>query len=297
MITCGVARQARKKAVPMSLRPASRLLITLHSHSWQSATTVRTTARRLAALMTTTALIGMACVLPAWAADFTVTTTADSGAGSLRAAITAANAAGGANNILFALPANSTINVVTLAAGGGGPLPAINSSVTIDGAGSAGLTISGQNANRVFFVQSGTVAISNLTIANGAATGGAGAMGGGGGLGAGAAIFVNAGTTTVSNVNFTANAATGGAGGGATRGSTGASGGGGGGLGGSGGGAVDGGGGGGGYSGGGGGAGGFNGAAFGAGGAGPGGTGGTGGAGNGAAGTTGGNGGRSWRRW
>ena len=209
---------------------------------------------------------------------FVVTSAADSGAGSLRQAIIDANAAGGSNSITFSLPAGSTtIPVVPLASGGGGPLPAITSNLTVDGAGVPGLTIDGQSASRVFFVEAGTVTIENLTIANAHATGGAGANGGGGGLGAGAAIFVNAGATTVINVNFTNDAVSGGTGGAATRGSTGASSGGGGGLGGSGGAAVDGSGGGGGYSGGGGGGGGYSSTAGGAGGSGPGGAGGTGG--------------------
>ncbi|WP_163156010.1 autotransporter-associated beta strand repeat-containing protein [Bradyrhizobium uaiense] len=190
-------------------------------------------------------------------AQFVVTTTADSGPGSLRDAINQANVAGG--TITFNLPANSTIATSTA----NGALPPINNNVTIDGSGSSGLVISGGNANRVFFVLSGTVAISNLTIANGSAQGGAGgassAAPGGGGLGAGGAIFVNAGSTTVSNVTFSNNTATGGAAGGAVAHNGTPGGGGGGGLGGSGGvGGQDAGGGGGGFSGGGGGAGGSN---------------------------------------
>src|SRR5579884_2211569 len=95
-----------------------------------------------------------------------------------------------------------------------GVLPPINtsSSVTING---GGFTIDGGNAQRVFFVQAGTVAISNLTISNAVAQGGAGGTGGGGGgMGAGAAIFVNTGANVaVSNVNFSNNQAVGGAGG------------------------------------------------------------------------------------
>ncbi|MCA3569953.1 MAG: hypothetical protein IOD07_21715, partial [Bradyrhizobium sp.] len=206
-----------------------------------------------------TALVVAVCLgtVTAAQAQFVVTTTADSGPGSLRDAINQANVAGG--TITFNLPANSTI--ATSAANGA--LPPINNNVTIDGSGSSGLVISGGNANRVFFVLSGTVAISNLTIANGSAQGGAGggsrSAPGGGGLGAGGAIFVNAGSTTVSNVTFSNNTATGGVAGGSVvhKGTSG--GGGGGGLGGSGGGGgQDAGGGGGGYSGGGGGGGGSN---------------------------------------
>ncbi|MFN5280209.1 MAG: hypothetical protein ACK5DO_23030, partial [Bradyrhizobium sp.] len=183
-----------------------------------------------------TALVVAVCLgtVTAAQAQFVVTTTADSGPGSLRDAINQANVAGG--TITFNLPANSTI--ATSAANGA--LPPINNNVTIDGSGSSGLVISGGNANRGFFVLSGTVAISNLTIANGSAQGGAGggsrSAPGGGGLGAGGAIFVNAGSTTVSNVTFSNNTATGGVAGGSVvhKGTSG--GGGGGGLGGSGGG-------------------------------------------------------------
>jgi hypothetical protein len=137
---------------------------------------------------------------------FTVTTTADSGIGSLRAAIAAANASPG-STIVFDpafLPANATITLASA-------LPAITADVTIDGSGVSGLKISGGNAVRVFFVQSGNVTIENLAIADGNAQGGdGGGPGGGGGLGAGGAIFVNAGTTTVANVTFTNNHATGG---------------------------------------------------------------------------------------
>ncbi len=144
---------------------------------------------------------------------FTVTNTNDSGTGSLRAAITAADAANG-GTIVF----SSSLAGQTIVAGSGtnGPLPVINTTgtVTIDGSAASGLTISGNNTNRVFFVLGGNATIENLAIANGRATGGAGGLGaGGGGMGAGGAIFVNAGTTTVSNFVFSNNSAVGGAGG------------------------------------------------------------------------------------
>ena len=62
------------------------------------------------------------------AADFTVTNTADSGAGSLRQAITDANGTLGADTILFAIPGagQKTITVLSL-------LPLITETVTIDG--------------------------------------------------------------------------------------------------------------------------------------------------------------------
>jgi hypothetical protein len=136
----------------------------------------------------------------------TVSTTADSGTGSLRDAITLANTAPG-STIQFALPTNSTILLSSA-------LPLITADMTIDGAGATGLAISGNNAVRVFFVASGNVTIENLDIIDGYAKGGDGGdPGGGGGLGAGGAIFVNAGTTTIANVDFIDNAAKGGDGG------------------------------------------------------------------------------------
>jgi uncharacterized repeat protein (TIGR01451 family) len=59
---------------------------------------------------------------------FTVTTTADAGAGSLRAAVVGANAAGGASTIQFNIP-GAGVHTISPAS----PLPAITATVTIDG--------------------------------------------------------------------------------------------------------------------------------------------------------------------
>ena len=72
---------------------------------------------------------------PLAAATFTVTNTADSGAGSLRDAITNANATPN-STIVFSVPANSTLTILT-------PLPPITAGVSIDGSGTPGLTLSG----------------------------------------------------------------------------------------------------------------------------------------------------------
>jgi autotransporter-associated beta strand protein len=166
-------------------------------------------------------LVAIACMLAsatAAAADntFTVTSTADNGSvGTLRWAISQANSAGaGTQTITFSLPGSSTITL-------GSALPTLNNAsgtIAIDGPGSSGVTISGDSTNRVFFVQSGDVTISDLTIINGAAKGGDGGAdplnSGGGGLGAGGALFVNQGANvTVQNVAFDTNSATGGNGG------------------------------------------------------------------------------------
>ena len=90
----------------------------------------------------------------------------------------------------------------------------ISANVTIVGNGN---TIDANSAFRPFFVNSGTVAIQNLTVANGLAKGGDGGGGlvpGGGGMGAGGAIFVNSGASVaITNVTFSSNQATGGSGG------------------------------------------------------------------------------------
>lgn len=69
------------------------------------------------------------------AATFTVSTTADSGAGSLRQAISDANAAAGADLIAFAIPAAGVQTIVLST-----PLPTITDAVTIDGYTQAGAT-------------------------------------------------------------------------------------------------------------------------------------------------------------
>ena len=71
--------------------------------------------------------------IPAFADTFTVTNTADSGAGSLRDALTSAQSCAGApHTIAFDVPAGSLTNGVALIAPAG-PLPAITCATTIDG--------------------------------------------------------------------------------------------------------------------------------------------------------------------
>lgn len=110
---------------------------------------------------------------PAQAATITVTTTADSGPGSLRQAI---NDAVSGDTITFALPNPSTITLNSELV--------IAKNLTIQGPGAAALTISGANKTRLFFINPGAsgatsgppntnwvVTIANLTIANGKAQG------------------------------------------------------------------------------------------------------------------------------
>ncbi len=141
----------------------------------------------------------------------TVTSPASSGAGSLSAAITQANSS--PDTIVF----SSSLAGQTITVSGSSLI--ITNTYTIDGQ-TNNITISGGGAVRPFFVQSGSPSISNLTISEGQATGGAGgtitsvngggAGGGGGGLGGGCLADSN---VTFTNVLFASNVATGGAGG------------------------------------------------------------------------------------
>src|SRR5262245_24322462 len=72
---------------------------------------------------------------PLGAATFTVTTTADSGAGSLRDAIAQANAAPGADTIAFNIAGAGGHTIVLASA-----LPAVTDVLTIDGYTQAGST-------------------------------------------------------------------------------------------------------------------------------------------------------------
>lgn len=132
--------------------------------------------------------------------DGVVTNTNDSGAGSLRQAILAANnAASPANStIVFSNTLNGTIALATA-------LPSIERSMTIDGPGASTLTVSGNDAVRVFSVNSGVnFTLQDLRITDGNATNANGNDGGG--------LVNSGGTVTVQNVTFEGNtAATGGA--------------------------------------------------------------------------------------
>jgi hypothetical protein len=135
-----------------------------------------------------------------------VTTTADSGAGSLRDAI--ANSSAG-DTITFGVAPNSTITLAS-------DLPQIAHALTIDGAGAAGLTVDGASLYRVFWAESGAITLENLTIAHGLALGGDGGHaasggGGGGGAGMGGALFIDqTANVTLRAVTFSADQAHGG---------------------------------------------------------------------------------------
>ena len=135
---------------------------------------------------------------PVAAATFTVTDNSDNptDTGSLRFAVN--DLAPGSNTITFAAPltGGQTITLTSTLT--------LTNDVTISGPTSgAGVTVSGNNAVRVFTVNGGvTASITNLTIANGSSGGG-----NGGGIN-------NSGTLTVTNSTLTGNSTSGGFGGG-----------------------------------------------------------------------------------
>ena len=108
----------------------------------------------------TTILLFCFC-FPAQAVTFTVTNLNDSGTGSLRQTVLEANAATATNNtIVF----QAGLSGILLTSGGF----TITGNLTINGPGENVLTISDNNSQRVFVVDSGaTATISRLTIKNG----------------------------------------------------------------------------------------------------------------------------------
>ena len=130
------------------------------------------------------------------ATTYTVTNTADSGAGSLRQAIDEANSNAGADIIVFDAGSAGTITLTT------GQLD-ISDDVTITGLGKADSIISGNNASRIFYIYNSaaslTVSISGLTMTDGYV----------GNRGEGGAIANWGNDLTLSNVVLTGNEATG----------------------------------------------------------------------------------------
>ena len=138
-------------------------------------------------------------------AILTVTTNADSGAGSLRNAISSATSG---DTITF--NAGMTVTLTS------GQLT-LNKNLTIDGDlddnGTADVTIDAAHNSRVLNMTAGTVALDGLVITNGLVYGNGGAynsLAGGDALGAG--INITGGTLTLSNSSITGNKAAGGGG-------------------------------------------------------------------------------------
>ncbi|MBD1940363.1 DUF4347 domain-containing protein [Microcoleus sp. FACHB-68] len=142
-------------------------------------------------------------------ANFDVTVATDDGtgntAGTLSWAILQANNTAGDDTIT--LQTNVRFTAV--------PLTLINSNIDIIGNNfTVSGDVNGNNTNdagdvRPFFIKSGEVNFSNLSISGGRAQGGSGS---GGGAGIGGGLFIYAGSVSLNNVAFTGNAAIGGSG-------------------------------------------------------------------------------------
>ncbi|MEM7411497.1 MAG: autotransporter outer membrane beta-barrel domain-containing protein [Myxococcota bacterium] len=99
----------------------------------------------------------------ATAATFFVTSTADSGPGTLRAAVTAAAASPDlTNTIQFQLPASSTISLVTL-------LPPVTTNLVLDGSASPGVTIDA-GALMPFFAPTSSLTFQDVSVTGGTST-------------------------------------------------------------------------------------------------------------------------------
>ena len=135
-------------------------------------------------------------------ANFDVTVATDTGddtvANSLSWAIRQANLNAGADTITLGTDVTVTAVMKNL----------INSDISFIG---NNRTVSGGNSFRPFFVKSGTVNFSDLTITQGQAKGGnSGGDSGGGGAGMGGGLFIYNGTVGLNNVTFSNNSAIGG---------------------------------------------------------------------------------------
>ncbi len=143
-----------------------------------------------------------------------VTNTNDSGTGSLRAAMT-----GPASGTIIDCAGIVGARTIVLTSG---PLPPINTNLTITTSSGTPATIDGGNGGatptyQAFSVVSGTVTLQNLTIQTCLSAGGAGGgagCGGGGGAGGGGGLYVeNGANISIQNVQFKGNKAQGGNGG------------------------------------------------------------------------------------
>jgi len=128
--------------------------------------------------------------------DFVVVNTDDSGEGSLRQAVANANNIAGAQTITFegSVFTDGSADVITLTSGE----VEISNPVTIAGRGAGRLTVSGNNASRVFMVTKGPTTFRDLSIVNGVAGGGDG----------GGISFLAFETLTVVNCDLRGNSAT-----------------------------------------------------------------------------------------
>lgn len=129
------------------------------------------------------------------AATFTVSTIADSGTGSLRNAVTAANTTAGADTINFSTNlSGQTIRLTT------GTLQ-ITDALTISGPGADLLTVSGNNTNGIFYIGNQAVSISGLTLTGGTGSAIDGSTDG-------SAIYAEGGTVNLNSLQISGNATT-----------------------------------------------------------------------------------------
>jgi MYXO-CTERM domain-containing protein len=132
-------------------------------------------SRRVGSAAATGAALALgfgAHAVPARADTYTVTNTNDSGAGSLRDAVTQANGHAGADIIAF----SGVTGTITLTSG---EIPVTTGALDIQGPGSPDLTVSGNNASRVFNANNSSgdaFSISGLTITGGNTTSGGGGI-------------------------------------------------------------------------------------------------------------------------
>ncbi|MBK8040935.1 MAG: hypothetical protein IPK22_27945 [Verrucomicrobiaceae bacterium] len=137
--------------------------------------------------------------------SFLVTTTNDSGTGSLRQAVLNANSIAGTDTITFSDGTGGTVNftdstaeTITLTSG----QVELTTSMTVQGTGAAVLTVSGGGTSRVFKVSAGTSTLSGLTVTAG------NGIDGGIGSGAGGGIYQQFATLTLRDCVVSGNTAT-----------------------------------------------------------------------------------------
>jgi len=126
--------------------------------------------------------------------QFIVTNTDDSGAGSLRQAVLNANAAVGTDEVIFDPTVFSSPQTITLSSGS---IPISTGALTVTGPGPDQLTVSGNNASRIFVVSGPGATISGLTMTSGRPDSSF--------LGNGGAIYANASPLVVQNSTFLGN--------------------------------------------------------------------------------------------
>jgi len=106
--------------------------------------------------------------IPPQSNTYTVTTSADSGVGSLRHLVECANATPGRQTIKFSLGNNATITLATEIK--------ITDDLEIIGSGALDLTLSGNGSTRLFSIQDTSVVLEEMLLSNGKTSGDGGAI-------------------------------------------------------------------------------------------------------------------------